>query len=129
MEACLDLRAPRKISFKYTRLQARGIRLYETLEKLYSMLICTRHKLTQLAREQLDIYCGTTRLDNVSSQEYLGRGSQFRVITPNGVYKDFRGVMWGCFRRSKSVIISSTIIWTVAFRFAGFLMVLIGIRL
>ena len=44
--------------------------------KLYSMLICTRHKLTHLAGLQLDIYCGTTRLGNISSQIHLGRGSQ-----------------------------------------------------
>ena len=29
--------------------------------KSYSMLICTRHKLTHLARRQLDNYCGTIR--------------------------------------------------------------------
>ena len=35
MEASLDLRAPRKNSFKYTRLQARRIRLVETLVEIH----------------------------------------------------------------------------------------------
>ena len=54
-------------------------------EKSYTMLICTRHKLTHLAREQSYIYCGTTQLDDISSQIHQYRGSQSCIIIPNGI--------------------------------------------
>ena len=36
-------------------------KMFINSEKSYTMLICTSHKLTHLARYQLDIYCGSIR--------------------------------------------------------------------